>query len=83
MPMLMAPAASAARTTGEVAPAGACVLAQSGLPNPVTRPPMSKLEEKRINTHGFSLVDKILEKRLIIKSRGCTTRIRGFLLTCL
>ncbi len=40
------PAASAARTTGEVAAAGAWVLAQSGLPNPVTRPAMSKLRNK-------------------------------------
>ncbi len=46
VPRLVAPAASAARTTGEVAAAGAWVLAQSGLPNPVTRPAMSKL---RIN----------------------------------
>ena len=46
LPTLVAPAASVARTTGEVAAAGACVLAQSGLPNPVTRPLMSKLEQE-------------------------------------
>jgi hypothetical protein len=46
LPTLVAPAASVARTTGEVAAAGACVLAQSGLPNPVTRPLMSKLKTR-------------------------------------
>lgn len=51
LPTLVAPAASVVKTTGEVAVAGACVLAQSGLPNPVTRPLMSKLEREK--THAF------------------------------
>jgi hypothetical protein len=50
LPTLVAPAASEAKTTGEVAPAGGCVLSQSGLPNPVTRPLMSKLKNAASST---------------------------------
>lgn len=42
-PMQVAPPSTAAVTAGDVRIATSCVLAQSGLPNPVTKPSISNL----------------------------------------
>ena len=79
LPTLVAPAANVARTTGEVAAAGACVLAQSGLPNPVTRPPMSKLEQESTRA-----VKNLASQKMNQVEIGLPwpRRRRGCLLTC-